>query len=50
MQADAQKAADHNGYDQIIRPSLEKGAGLKILCSSHNPGRQQWDDNVCLTF
>jgi hypothetical protein len=32
MQADAQKAADHNGYDQTIRPSVEKGAGLKIRC------------------
>ena len=31
MQADAQKAPDHNVYDQIIRPSLEKGAGLKIV-------------------
>ena len=29
MWADAQKAADHNGCDQTIRPRLEKGAGLK---------------------
>jgi len=33
MQADAQKAADHNGYRPITRPSQEMAAGLKILVS-----------------
>src|SRR5260370_38770613 len=33
MQLDAPKGADHSGYQQIIRPSLEMRAGLKILVS-----------------
>jgi hypothetical protein len=32
MQVDAPKAANHNGYQQIIRPSRETQAGLKSLC------------------
>ena len=32
MQVDAPKAADHSGYQQIIRPSWGMQAGLKILC------------------
>ena len=31
MPVDAPKAADYNGCQQIIRPSREMGAGLKIL-------------------
>jgi hypothetical protein len=31
---DAPKATDRNGYQQIIRPSRGKGAGLKILVSA----------------
>ena len=31
MQVDASKAADHSGYQLIIRPSREMQAGLKIL-------------------
>jgi hypothetical protein len=31
---DVPKAADHNGYQQITRPSREMEAGLKILCAS----------------
>jgi hypothetical protein len=38
MHVDALKAADHNGYQQIIRPSRGMKAGLKILCSSHRLG------------
>jgi len=31
---DAPKVTDHNGYEQIIRPSREMEAGLKILVSA----------------
>jgi len=31
---DVPKAADHNGYQQITRPSREMEAGLKILVSA----------------
>ncbi len=34
MQLDAPKGADHSGYQQIIRPSLEMRAGLKSLSAS----------------
>jgi hypothetical protein len=34
MQVDAQKIADHNGYQQIISPSQGMQAGLKILVSA----------------
>ncbi len=34
MQIDAPKAADHNGYQQIIRPRRGMLAGLKILVSA----------------
>jgi len=34
MQVDVPKAADHNGYQQIIRPSRGMRAGLKILVSA----------------
>jgi|GEM_PF-6896007 len=34
MRIDGLKAANHNGYRQIIRPSQEKAAGLKILVSA----------------
>ena len=33
MQVDTLKAADHSGYQQIIRPSRGMQAGLKILVS-----------------
>jgi hypothetical protein len=31
MQGGSSKAANHNGYDQIIRPGRGMLAGLKIL-------------------
>ncbi len=34
MELDAPKGADHSGYQQIIRPSLEMRAGLKSLSAS----------------
>ncbi len=34
MQGGAPKAAGHNGWRQITRPSREMGAGLKILVSA----------------
>jgi hypothetical protein len=33
MEIDATKAADHNGYQRITRPTRGMQAGLKILCS-----------------
>ena len=47
MQVDAPKAADHSGYQQIIRPSWGMQAGLKILCpTSAGGGNTQADSHV----
>jgi hypothetical protein len=45
MQVGALKATNHNGYQLIIPPSQEMGAGLKILCSSQSPS---WSRNDSL--
>ena len=34
MRVKGLKAANHNGYRQIIRPTRERGTGLKILVSA----------------
>jgi hypothetical protein len=34
MQGGSSKGANHNGYDQIIRPGRGMRAGLKILVSA----------------
>jgi hypothetical protein len=41
MQGGAPKAAGHNGWRQITRPSGEMRAGLKILVSNPDPARER---------
>jgi hypothetical protein len=43
MQVAAAKAADHSGYQQIIRPSRGMQAGLKILVSVVHPSQPTID-------